>query len=95
MTSQGDDASRLDDAAEEREESSTTEGAAATGEDFPPAVNRLHVTLADLFLEQRVGHGDRALCARHQRPRQHEIHGQNREEPEPGPTRRHLRRSGR
>ena len=35
MTSQGDDAGRLDDAAEEREESSTTEVAAETGEDFP------------------------------------------------------------
>ena len=40
MTSQGDDAGRLDDAAEEREESSTTEGAAATGEDFPHGATR-------------------------------------------------------
>ena len=58
------------------------------------AVDRLDVTLLDLFLEESVGHCNRRFGARYENPHEPVVGEQDDNEPQPSLTRRHLRLSG-
>ncbi len=60
-------------------------------EGLAPAVNRLHVVLARLVLEERVRNGERRFRARHEESDREKIDEQGNRKPQPRSSRRYLR----